>query len=761
MLRIALLLSAFLLSAAQAAEISLPAGSAPQALEFPHFPSRMHAFVFRNWPAVGAERLAKVLDTTPENVRAAAESMGLPPAPTPIGGDLQRIYITLIRRNWHLLPYEQLLELLDMSAQQLEYCLREDDFLFVKLGSLKPQCEPLRYAPPTEEIKNRCAEIKRIVEKHFADALQAPEEPRFQFIHDLSQLQPISPSSKSIKRFSPRYIYSYFALYGDALMNPQLDPYPDGLLQKLSELGVDGVWLHTVLRNLAPSPFFPEFGQDCETRLKNLNDLVQRAKRFNIGVYLYVNEPRAMLQDFFVNHPELKGVQEGDYCAMCTSAPQVRQWLSDSLAYVFEHTPDLAGVFTITASENLTNCASHGGSSRCPRCKVRSPAEIIAEVNAAVESGVHRGNPAANVIMWDWGWNDEWANEAIAKLPKSAWLQSVSEWSKPIVRGGVETAVGEYSLSAVGPGPRASNHWAAAKKAGLKTIAKVQINATWELSAVPYLPVMDLIAEHGGNLLKANVDGLMLSWTVGGFPSPNLELLSQFDRDPAPDRETALNALAQVHFGVEGAPLARQAWTAFSRAFAEYPFHVNVVYQGPQQMGPANLLYAEPTHYAATMVGIPYDDVDRWRGPYPADVFAGQYSKIAAGWKEGLTALEKAAALAPSDQAASARDQIRFARAAQLHFASVANQTRFTVLRNSLLNKNKPLSEAERKSKRDEIKMIVQDEIVLAKNLFALARQDSRLGFEASNQYYYLPVDLMEKVIDCQYILDNVSRLYP
>ena len=39
-----------------------------------------------------------------------------------------RGYITLIRRNWHLLPYEQLLELVEMTPEQLAFTLREDDF---------------------------------------------------------------------------------------------------------------------------------------------------------------------------------------------------------------------------------------------------------------------------------------------------------------------------------------------------------------------------------------------------------------------------------------------------------------------------------------------------------------------------------------------------------------------------------------------------------------------------------------------------------
>jgi len=462
-----------------------------------------------------------------------------------------------------------------------------------------------------------------------------------------------------------------------------------------------------------------------------------------------------MPEAFFKDRPHIKGVREGDFIAMCTSVPEVHQWLTDSLAYVFANVPDLAGVFTITASENLTNCASHHGSAQCPRCKDRSPAEIIAEVNAAIAAGVHRANREARVLVWDWGWADAWAEEIIANLPKSVWLMSVSEWSKPITRGGVKSVVGEYSISAVGPGPRATKHWALAKRAGLKTVAKVQMNSTWELSAVPYLPVMDLIAEHCGNLASAGVDGIMLGWTLGGYPSPNLEIAQRFGERPTPTKEAVLDAVARSRFGPEGAPHARKAWTAFSNAFREFPFHAGVVYRCPAQYGPSNLLYASPTNYAATMIGFPYDDVKGWRGPYPADVFAGQFAKVAAGWEEGIAALEQAVAKTPPDRAADARAELGFARAALCHFQSVANQVRFTVARDALLDKDKSLSAAERKERVEEIRRIVHDEIDIARRLFTLARQDSRIGFEASNQYYYLPIDLAEKVINCRYILDD------
>src|SRR6185295_18795903 len=122
-----------------------------------------------------------------------------------------------------------------------------------------------------------------------------------------------------------RYLYAYFAVYGDPLLHPELDPYPEGLLQRLAEKGVNGVWRHTVLRQISPpTATFPEFGEGHETRLANLRAMTERAAKYGINIYLYMNEPRTMPPDFFKNRPELAGIPELDHVAMCTSTPQVR-----------------------------------------------------------------------------------------------------------------------------------------------------------------------------------------------------------------------------------------------------------------------------------------------------------------------------------------------------------------------------------------------------------------------------------------------------
>jgi hypothetical protein len=488
------------------------------------FPSRLHAFVWRNWTVVPQVRLAEVLKTTPEKVAGIASSLGLPPQGAVLPEWRDKGYITVLRRNWHLLPYDQLMALTGLSRERLRFALMEDDFLFIKLGSVKPRCEPLVYAEPTADENAAAARLADwLREEGLSSPEPQPEEPRFAFVKELTLPDSACTGVKSgASPFELRFIFSYFADYGDPLIDPGVKSYPEGLLQRLAAAGVNGVWVHTVLRTLAKDPAFPEFGSDCEKRLDGLRTLVARGKKYGVDIYLYLNEPRTQPADFFVSQPgreALRGVAAaGGAARLCTSSPEVRRWMSDALASVFKQVPGLAGVFTITASENPTSCASHRQQAQCERCRNRSDAEIIAEVNATIAQGVARGNPQAKTIVWDWGWDDAQAAAIIAKLPKTCWLMSVSEWALPIERGGVRSAVGEYSISSVGPGPRAAEHWAMARAAGLKTVAKVQVGATWEFCAIPYLPALDLVAEHARNLSSAGVNGLMLSWSLGCYP---------------------------------------------------------------------------------------------------------------------------------------------------------------------------------------------------------------------------------------------------
>lgn len=740
-------------------EVLLPGedGRKP-ALELDYFPHRQYAFVWRNWSVVDKSRLAEVLATSVENVEELATSMGLPRRQS-IEPEwaTTRGYMTVLRRNWHLLPYEQLMQLLDMSREELRFRLIEDDFLWVKLGNIKPWCEPLQYEAPTAEMRQRAAQIASDV-KTLGKNVFSVEEPRFGFIREFEKVKREKTPSlieHDDDGFELRMIYPYFADFGDPLLDEELSSYPEELFRRLQAVGVNGVWLHTVLRTLvAPDDKgFPGDERAAE-RVAGMNRLVERAAKYGIKIYLYLNEPRAMGEEFFDGDEQrmsYAGTKLGDMYSFCTSNSEVLAWLSRSMEHLFEEVKGLGGVFTITASENHTTCASRNYYD-CPRCGKVDYADLIADINRAIERGVHKVAPEAKVIVWDWGWPDDKCEAIISKLPKECWFMSVSEWSKPINRGGVTSLIGEYSLSAVGPGPRALKNWEAARRAGLKTVAKVQVNATWEMAVVPSVPVLDLVARHASNLSAQDVNGVMLSWSLGGYPSENLKLFQTIRQGD--DVEDVVAALACEEYGQQAGELVREAWRKCSEGFENYPYHIGTVYTAPHHVGPSNPFYMNVTEYVATMVGIPYDNYYAWASVYPLDVWISLLDKSAAGFEQGVDLLRQAYKVAKGKYREKVEQQLNRAEAVRIHLKSSAVQTRFFRARNGY----RMSGNAEEKERyKEQMREACAMEQELIRQMLSVVSRDSSIAYESSNQYFYLPADLVEAYVSICYALRQIN----
>jgi hypothetical protein len=249
----------------------------------------------------------------------------------------------------------------------------------------------------------------------------------------------------------------------------------------------------------------------------------------------------------------------------------------------------------------------------------------------------------------------------------------------------------------------------------------------------------------------------MLGWTLGGYPSPNLEVVaetaSEQDRLPL-SLEEAMQRVAERRFGKGLAPAVVTAWREFSRAFREFPFHVGLVYSAPLQVGPSNLLAAGSSGYRASMVGFPYDDLDAWRAVYPPGVFIAQLEKVADGFDRAIRTLTTGTAEKKRSQSEQRMfaNELNVAEAASIHFRSVANQARFVLARRLLLAAK---SAEQASAPTTALEKVLQDEISLATRLHAIQSRDSRIGFEASNQYYYVPLDLAEKVLNCCDLRDH------
>ena len=747
-----------ILSLLMASVLLLPGENGTQPALGPEpFPDRMSAFVWRNWGLVNVDRLAEVVGAKPKDLVAMAEDFGLPAEPRVLPEWKDKGYITVVRRNWHLLPYGQLLTLLGFTREQFAFKLKEEDFLFGKLGDLKPKCDELKWN--ADEARKGRTERRRLARLLKANGFDpcAPEEPRFTFVKDISAVESsnrtIEQSNNSSSPFDFRLISSYFADYADPLADPEIGSFPEGLLEKLAAQGVNAVWMHTVLSTLAKDPKYPEFGEGCEARIAHLKKLVARTAKYGIKVYLYMNEPRAQTPAFFEKDGRsgIAGAPYGRHVAMCTSTPEVRRWLRESVKSVFSQVKGLGGIFTITMSENHTNCASHGHRETCPRCKGRSVGEILAEVNNVMIEGMRVGDPSAEALVWNWAWPCEVEEDVLSRLPKQGCrVIAVSEKGIPVTYGGQTVEEDDYSIAIVGPGEQARRFWRIAGRNGISSVAKVQANCSWELSSFPYLPTMDLVAEHARNLASEGVTGVMLSWSCGSAPAKNLSVYRDF-RKGETTIGPVLDRIAAEHYGERAVPAVRRAWTAFSEGFRQYPFDVVTTYKGPQHWGPANPLYAKPTGYDATMVGIPYDDLhfakdhgrwdNSWCGRFTPEVFVEQFTKVADGFAEGCRLFAAALPLMEGERRRAAEKELAMFRAEQLHFRSAVDQAKFILARD--------------RGDRAEMKRLARRELEAAQAILPLVRNDSRIGYECSNHYYYVPQDLGEKILTCLAVMED------
>jgi len=701
-----------------------------------HFPTAAHQFVWRNWDLIPAARIAEALEANDQQVRALASTMGLGEQHI-TEAYASRLRFKVLRRNWDFVPYSQLEILLRIGRSEMDAFVGQDAFYASHLG-VKPLCPAVRV-----EGRGPAGTLP-----HFRFNLPSAgdEEPPFAFIRRLSSPASAREPSQPALSFSPRISFPYFAQFSDVLSAGDFESYyPSGILARMAETGVNAIWVEARLRDLVPSQIFPEFGSDGASRLRRLNWLIARAKESGQGVYLYLNEPRAMRDSFFLRHPDVKGApgRSGDGLhSLCTSTRPVQQWLVEATAALFRNAPGLSGVLLITASENPTNCYSLTRHTACPRCARRRGAEVLGEVVSFIEEGIRSVKPEADVVAWDWSWGiveDDPQQHIIAELPSTVTLMVDFERGMSIERDGVRSTVDEYSLSTSGPSPRAAAHIQQARGRGMRVMAKLQVGNTWELGLLPYIPVPHLVARKLAQIRVAGISGAMESWTLGGYPSLNwLVARSYYSGMPNPD--SAVRSIAEEVYGRDAGQLALRAWEKFAQAFEQYPFSNSVVYSSVVQCGPAHPWWLLPSGNEPRILNN-YDDL-AWTAPYGPERLARIFASMAAQWQSGLSDLEEAVRQLPSAKRREALRDLNISRAVMLYFRSISNHVTFHSHRDDV----------------DRLPALLRDEIGLAGEFLAICRADARVGFESSLQYFYLPLDIREKIAACRWML---SRLEP
>ncbi len=694
-----------------------------------NLPTRWQTVIFRNYRMVPAERIAKVLECTVDDVEREAARLGLRAGEAdPIWE--KRGHITIIRNNWYLLPYEQMLTLLDYTEEKLEFILIKDDFLQVKVGGKKPVCDKVIYSPLTADELLETEKVAKTIAE-----LDTSERKMFDFYNDPTDFEPknVTTTEKGI-----RMVHPYLTPCADPFMVDSRTHLPDALLDDYAKVGVNAFIIHAALSILSPYPINPEESRDYKLRRKNLRELVERAGKRGIKIYLYFNELRGVQRDVFERYgkPELAGATSGNTVCLCLSKEENRKLLYDLVYDLFSDIPEIGGVECTTMSENATHCMYGPGAYKfgtpCPVCS-----ELPLETNPVIavniiNKAIRDAGSDAHVVATMWAWRDEQIENGIPKLDPGIGLWAVSEWGKPVNIAGQSYSVVDYSISNYGPSDLYKKISRIGAEGGHAMLAKMQVSNSWEISAVPYMPLFDMELAHAKALYEIGTRDYQLTWTLGSYPSVTFDLISKYLA--APDTFD-LDAWYAEHYGQDGAKV-HEAVKLCCEGFAKYPFSCEVMYESAKNLGVANRWNLEPITQKSTMVCWTFDNVEHYAKPYPAEVFIEQFGKVIADFDKGIKILEGAA------NTDAAKELLLFTKVARNHFMADVVHTKYV-----LAKRNLPAS-------KDELLAVIAEERVLCKELLELLPQSTLTGFETANHYFYTERDIIEKLIQ----LDGLEK---
>ncbi len=701
-----------------------------------NLPTRWQTVIFRNYRMVPAERIAMVLECTVEDVEREAARLGLRTGEAdPIWE--KRGHITVIRNNWYLLPYDQLMTLIGYTEEKLDFVLAKDDFLFVKLGMAKPVCEKVTYSPLTDEELLETERLAKLIAK-----LDTSERKMFDFYNDPTdtEVKYVTSTQNGI-----RLVHPYLTPCADPFIVDSRTHLPDELLDDYAKVGVNAFVIHATLSTLSPYPLNPEESRDYKIRRKNLRELVQRAKKRGIIIDLYFNEPRAVPRDVFERYgkPELGGSTRGNLVSLCMQKEENQKMLYDLVYDLFSDIPEIGAVSCTTMSENMTHCryqphlAKMKNANVCPVCNElpleSNPVIVLNTINRAIRDA----GSDAHVIAAMWAWTDDQIENGIPKLDKNIKIKCVSEWNVPTNIAGIPCKVVDYSISNYGPGDRAKNIIKLAGENGHTTMAKAQVSNSWEISAVPYMPLFDMELDHIKRLHDIGTTDYQLTWTLGSYPSVTFDMIA--DYLGAPDTFD-LDKWYEKHYGAEASKV-HEAVKLCCEGFRKYPFSCDVMYESAKNLGVANRWNLKPVVQKSTMVCWTFDNVEHYAKPYPPEIFISQYEKLLADFDKAIEILEGA------QGTDAAKELLLFAKVARNHFMADVVHTKYV-----LCKKNLPAS-------KDEMRAIIAEERALCEELIELLPQSTLIGFETANHYFYTERDVIEKLIQLDGLeseLDNM-----
>ncbi len=491
----------------------------------------------------------------------------------------------------------------------------------------------------------------------------------------------------------------------DELMD-DIDYYPDEYLNRLAHDGTNGLWIYTYFNQLMTSDIFTEYGEGSAQRIRKLQKVVDKCKRYGIKVYVFGVEPFAM-----------------------------------DLAIADKYDDSLGGIIDITYGERPTTCASLPNYCVCPRCRNHSRSEILAHNIDLLKEGIRRAGSKADFISWTYAHRitpSEEIKDYVRRAPSDVMLMENFEDAGFTEQLGKTRQAIDYWLSYVGPSQMFETAARTAVETGKTMFAKMQVCCSHELATVPYIPAPGIIFDKFAGARKYGVEGVMECWYFGNYPSLMSKAAGELAfMDDFSEKEKFLEYLAGPYYGSR-AKEAVAAWNHFEKSYVNYPVNIMFSYYGPMHDGVIwdMALLPKDTSLPRTWQLLDKPDGDRigecLKSGHTLEEAITLTEIMRAEWLEGLNILPDNGPM----------EQQTVAAALQLLFASGNNILKFYELRTQLA---KGLGNAEEILQ--QMEAIIEEEIANSTQMIDLCHADSRLGYHSEAEgFKFFPAKLADRI---------------
>ena len=529
-----------------------------------------------------------------------------------------------------------------------------------------------------------------------------------------------------------------------------IDYYPEEYLNRLAHDGINGLWLGASLHDILKSSVIPEYGKDSERRIKKLAEVVEKCKKYGIGVYLLSVEPASGHSNpIFESHKELHGQKGwGDYHLFCPSAEGCLDYIKESMRKLFTLVPDLRGFINISTGEALSSCGS-AAELTCPRCKKKygSLSAALSAVEKTFAEAIAEVKPEAEFISWTYSqrvWSESDLTESLKLRDRSViHMQNFEDFGK-VEQLGEQRYAFDYWLSFVGPGEVMKRSLEINRQRGVKTYAKLQVCSSHEISSVPYVPVPGILYDKYKIMREEGISGAVLCWYFGNYPCMMGKAATELSFEPFPESKRAfLEVLAGIYWGGDASCVA-DALEKFEEGYKNYPVSQSFEWFGPMQDSPAVPLHLIPADMPMPSTWLIENMVGGDRiGECLTDGHTLSEAvrlcrTMSSLWNEGAEILNTV----PDCSSYERVEQKLNAEAIRLLFESGTNVLSFYELRHRL-----GTGEGDARETLAQMREIVNREIEISKELIPICLKDSRLGYHPeAHGYKFFPEKLLWRI---------------